>query len=50
MDLLEGRIHTFERPHDMGARLTYALVANFVIGIGGSALVIRPVQSGRDID
>jgi hypothetical protein len=39
--LLEGRIHTFLRPEAMGARLTYALVANVLIGIGGSALVIR---------
>jgi len=39
--LLEGRIHTFQRPEDMGARLVYTLVANILIGIGGSALVIR---------
>jgi hypothetical protein len=39
--LLEGRIQTFLRLEDMGARLTYALVANILIGIGGSALVIR---------
>ena len=39
--LLEGRIHTFLRPEAMGARLSYALVANVLIGIGGSALVIR---------
>jgi hypothetical protein len=39
--LLEGRIHTFQRPEAMGARLIYALVTNIVIGIGGSALVIR---------
>jgi hypothetical protein len=38
--LLEGRIHTFQRPEAMGARLFYALVANILIGIGGSALVI----------
>jgi hypothetical protein len=39
--LLEGRIHTLLRPEAMGARLSYALVANILIGIGGSALVIR---------
>src|SRR5215204_2218910 len=39
--LLEGRIHTCQRPEDMGARLVYTLVANILIGIGGSALVIR---------
>jgi hypothetical protein len=38
--LLEGRIHTFLRPEAMGTRLFYALVANILIGIGGSALVI----------
>jgi hypothetical protein len=42
--LLEGRIHTFLRPEAMGARLTYALVANVLVGIGGSALVIRLVS------
>src|SRR5215204_2478275 len=39
--LLEGRIHTLLRPEALGARLSYALVANILIGIGGSALVIR---------
>jgi hypothetical protein len=39
--LLEGRILTFQRPENMGARLIYALVANILIGIGGSTLVIR---------
>jgi hypothetical protein len=39
--LLEGRILTFRRPEDIGARLIYALVANVLIGIGASALVIR---------
>ncbi len=33
--LLEGRILTFQRPEDIGARLLYALVANMLIGIGG---------------
>lgn len=42
--LLEGRIHTLLRPEAMGARLFYALVANVLIGIGGSALVIRFVS------
>jgi hypothetical protein len=42
--LLEGRIHTLLRPEAMGARLSYALVANVLIGIGGSALVIRLVS------
>jgi hypothetical protein len=39
--LLEGRIHTLLRPEAMGVRLSYAIVANILIGIGGSALVIR---------
>ena len=39
--LLEGRVLTFQRPEATGARLTYALVANILIGIIGSALVIR---------
>lgn len=42
--LLEGRVHTFQRPEAMGARLLYALVANILIGIGGSALVIRSLS------
>src|SRR5215211_4370086 len=42
--LLEGRIHTLLRPEAMGARLSYGLVANVLIGIGGSALVIRFVS------
>src|SRR5215218_8014968 len=42
--LLEGRIHTLLRPEAMGARLSYALVANLLIGIVGSALVIRFVS------
>ena len=44
--LLEGRIQTFLRPEAMGARLFYALVANIMIGIGGSALVIRFLSRG----
>jgi hypothetical protein len=39
--MLEGRIQTFLRPEAMDARLFYALVANILIGIGGSAFVIR---------
>jgi hypothetical protein len=39
--LLEGRIRTLLRPEAMGARLSYALIANVLIGIGGSALLIR---------
>jgi hypothetical protein len=39
--LLEGRILTLQRPEATGARLLYALVANILIGIGGSVLVIR---------
>lgn len=43
--LLEGRILTLQRPEATGARLTYALVANILIGIGGSVLVIRLVSN-----
>ena len=39
--LLEGRILTLQRPEATGARLTYALVANILVGGGGSVLVIR---------
>ena len=42
--LLEGRIHTLLRPEAMGARLSYALIANVLVGIGGSALVIRSLS------
>jgi hypothetical protein len=42
--LLEGRIQTFLRPEAMGARLFYALLANILIGIGGSVLVIRSLS------
>ena len=34
--LLEGRILTLQRPEATGARLAYELVANILIGIGGS--------------
>jgi hypothetical protein len=47
--LLEGRILTFQRPEDVAARLTYALVANILIGIGGSALVIRFLSSSGEM-
>ncbi len=42
--LLEGRIHTLLRPEATGARLPNSLVANILIGIGGSALVIRSLS------
>jgi len=42
--LLEGRIHTFQRPEAVGARLFYALATNVLIGIGASALVIRSLS------
>src|SRR5215216_4446081 len=50
--LLEGRIHTIHtllRPEAMGARLSYALVTNILIGIGGSALVIRFMSRARTV-
>jgi hypothetical protein len=47
--LLEGRIHTFLQPEALGARLFYALVANILIGIGGSALVIRFMSSASAV-
>src|SRR5215216_737390 len=47
--LLEGRIHTLLRPEAMGARLFYALVTNILIGIGGSALVIRFMSRARTV-
>jgi hypothetical protein len=47
--LLEGRIQTFLRPEAMGARLSYALVANILIGIGGSAFVIRFLSRAETI-
>jgi hypothetical protein len=39
--LPEGRFHTLLQPEAMGARLSYALVTLVLMGIGGSALVIR---------
>jgi hypothetical protein len=39
--LLEGRILTLQRPEAAGARLTYALTANVLVGVGGAALVVR---------
>jgi len=48
--LLEGRILILQRPEATGARLAYALVANILIGIGGSVLVVRFLSNiGRDI-
>ncbi len=47
--LLEGRILTLQRPEATGARLIYALVANVLIGIGGSALVIRLLSNSGAI-
>jgi hypothetical protein len=43
--LLEGRILTLQRPEATGVRLAYALVANMLIGIGGSVLVVRALSS-----
>lgn len=39
--LLEGRVHTFLRPDAAAARLTYALIANILLGIGVSAVVLE---------
>jgi hypothetical protein len=39
--VLEGRILTLLRPEAAGARLTYALVANVLVGIVGAGLVLR---------
>ena len=47
--LLEGRILTLQRPEAAGARLVYALVANILIGIGGSVLVIRLLSKAGTI-
>ena len=47
--MLEGRIQTFLRPEAMGARLFYALVVNILIGIGGSALVVRSLSRADTI-
>jgi hypothetical protein len=38
-----------QKPDDIGARLYYALVANVLIGIGGSALMIRSLSSSGQI-
>ena len=43
--LLEGHLLTFQRPEDTLARLTYTLVANVLIGLGGSALAIRALSN-----
>jgi hypothetical protein len=47
--LLESRILTLQRPEATGARLTYALVANNLIGIGGSVLVVRFLSNSGEI-
>src|SRR5215216_7492921 len=47
--LLEGRILTLQRPEATGARLVYALVANILIGIGGSVLVVRFLSDSGEI-
>jgi hypothetical protein len=47
--LLEGRLLTFQRPDATAARFLYALVANILIGIGGSALVIRLLSNSGEI-
>lgn len=39
--LLEGRILTLLRPEAVGARLTYAVVANILVGVIGAGLVLR---------
>lgn len=47
--LLEGRVLTLQRPEATGARLAYALVANILVGIGGSILVIRSLSRAGTI-
>jgi hypothetical protein len=42
--VLEGRVLALQRPEAIGARTTYALVANILIGIGGSALLLRALS------
>ena len=39
--LLEGRLLTFLRPEATMARVTYAVVANLLIGVGGATWVLR---------
>lgn len=39
--LLEGRIETLLRPHAASERVVYALVANVLIGVGASLLLLR---------
>ena len=43
--LLEGRILTLQRPEDYLARLLYAAVANILIGLGGSVLIVRGLSN-----
>src|ERR671910_637515 len=47
--LLEGRILTLQRSEATGARLAYALVANILVGIGGSVLVVRFLSNSGEI-
>jgi hypothetical protein len=47
--LLEGRILTLQRPEATGARMAYALVANILVGIGGSVLVVRLLSNSSEI-
>jgi hypothetical protein len=47
--LLEGRILTLQRPEATGVRLSYALVANILVGVGGSVLVIRYLSKAGEI-
>jgi hypothetical protein len=46
---LEGRLLTLQRPEATGARLVYALIANILVGIGGSVLVIRLLSKAGTI-
>ena len=43
--LLEGHLLTSQRPEDTLGRLAYALVANVLIGLGGSALAVRALSN-----
>jgi hypothetical protein len=38
---LEGRIETLNRPDAVAARLVYTLIANVLVGIIGSILLLR---------
>jgi hypothetical protein len=45
--LLEGRLLTLQRPEAVEARVLYAVVANMVIGIVGSGMLLRWLIRGR---